>query len=50
LRLREFDPVYGGRWNAASNRRGGGTTIDAGHYAAEVRRRVEAALRREPIR
>jgi hypothetical protein len=50
LRLREFDPVYGGRWNAASNRRGGGTTIDAGRYAAEVRRRVEAALRGEPIR
>ena len=50
LRLREFDPVYGGRWNAASNRRGGGTTIDAARYAAEVARRVEAALRQEAIR
>lgn len=46
LRLTEFDPVYGGRWNAGSNRRGGGTTLSLADYAGEVARRVSETIRR----
>lgn len=31
--IREFDRVYGGRWNAGSNKRGGGTEIPPEEYA-----------------
>lgn len=46
LHMTEFDTAYGGRWNAGSNARAGGTTIPPARYADEVRRRLLAALRR----
>jgi hypothetical protein len=46
LGITEFDPRYGGRWNAGSNRRGGGTTMEPEHYAALVSERLERALLR----
>ena len=45
LGLEEFDPRYGGRWNAGSNRRGGGTNMDPERYAAEVAERLDRVLR-----
>jgi hypothetical protein len=44
LRLEEFDSNYGGRWNAGSNSRGGGTTLAPRDYAAELQKRLMAAL------
>ena len=46
LRVTEMDPAYGGRWNAGSNARAGGTTIDPTRYAEEVRRRLNTWHRR----
>jgi hypothetical protein len=43
LRLAEFDPGYGGRWNAGSNKRSRGTDLEPATYAEEVARRVLAA-------
>jgi hypothetical protein len=43
LRLAEFDQGYGGRWNAGSNKRAGGTDLVSAAYAEEVARRVRAA-------
>lgn len=37
MRLHAFDATFGGRWNAASNRRGGGTTQTAGEWVAAYR-------------
>ena len=44
LRLNEVDSAYGGRWNAGSNRRGGGTPLMA---AAWVRRYITWASSHE---
>jgi hypothetical protein len=44
LGIEEFDPRYGGRWNAGSNRRGGGTTIEPGAYTELVAGRLDRAL------
>jgi hypothetical protein len=44
LGISEFDPRYGGRWNAGSNRRGGGTTMAPERYAALVSEGLERAL------
>lgn len=41
LGIAEFDTAYGGRWNAGSNRRGGGTTLSAAEWVAGYRRDVE---------
>jgi hypothetical protein len=51
LGVRRFDPAYGGRWNAGSNRRGGGTTLHPADYASLLRERVDAlhALPATPI-
>jgi hypothetical protein len=46
LGITEFDPRYGGRWNAGSNRRGGGSTMEPERYAALVSERLERALLR----
>lgn len=48
--LKDFDPRFGGRWNAGANKRGssdapGGSAIPPAVYAAEVRRRVDERLR-----
>jgi hypothetical protein len=40
LGIQTFDPAYGGRWNAGSNNRGGGTSIEPDDY----RRRLVRAL------
>lgn len=44
LDVRGFDPAWGGRWNAGSNKRAGGTDIPPDKYAAEVRRRLARAI------
>lgn len=44
LGIEELDPRYGGRWNAGSNRRGGGTSMAPERYAALVAERLERAL------
>jgi hypothetical protein len=45
LKVPEFvDSAYGGRWNAGSNRRGGGSTISAQEYARRVQEQYETAL------
>lgn len=44
LGITEFDPRYGGRWNAGSNRRGGGTTMPPERYAELVSERLDRAL------
>ena len=36
LRIGCFDPAFGSRWNAGSNTRNGGTSIDPQDYAARV--------------
>jgi hypothetical protein len=36
LKLEEFDPKYGGRWNAGSNKRGGGTRLATEQYARRI--------------
>lgn len=35
--IKAWDPNYGGRWNAGSNKRGEGTTITPADYAARLR-------------
>jgi hypothetical protein len=48
LGIAKFDTAYGGRWNAGSNRRGGGTTLSAAEWVAGYRRdfdRHERGLR-----
>jgi hypothetical protein len=42
LGLSTFDPVFGGRWNAGSNKRGGGTALGPAAYAAHVRAALDA--------
>src|SRR5690606_35102391 len=44
LQIHELDAAYGGRWNAGSNRRGGGTTLDPAKYAEKVAARLDTAL------
>lgn len=34
LRVRDLDPAFGGRWNAGSNKRGGGTALSLDAYAS----------------
>jgi hypothetical protein len=43
------DPAYDGRWNAGSNKRGGGTELDPETYAARVDRRVRELGGRESL-
>jgi hypothetical protein len=45
LQIPTLDPAYGGRWNAGSNARAGGTTIPPARYAEELRRRLLATRR-----
>ena len=46
LRVTDWDPQYGGRWNAGSNGRGGGTTIESAWYASRLRARLHEATMR----
>ena len=40
LGIQELDPAYGGRWNAGSNKRGGGTEMSPEVYARAVADRL----------
>ena len=40
LGINVFDPNYGGRWNAGSNSRGGGTPLSTAQWVAELGRGV----------
>lgn len=42
LGLDTLDPRWGGRWNAGSNQRGGGTAMDPEVYATALAARIEA--------
>lgn len=44
LELRDFDREYGGRWNAGSNKRGGGTAIAPEDYRIALDTRINARL------
>jgi hypothetical protein len=46
LSITQFDPAYGGRWNAGSNKRGGGTSMPDLDYLGEIVRRLTAASAR----
>lgn len=39
--MKEFDPIFGGRWNAGSNKRGGGTALDPETYVVGIAELVE---------
>lgn len=40
LGISDFDPAFGGRWNAGSNRRAGGTSLPVESYAAMLCQRI----------
>lgn len=42
LDIRCFDPAFGGRWNAGSNKRGGGTTLSPEQYALRLEESLKA--------
>jgi len=42
LAVRILDPAFGGRWNAGSNNRGGGTTIPPKRYASLLAENIAA--------
>ena len=44
LGVRQIDKSFGGRWNAGSNTRGGGTDIDPEHYAERLSRNLDQVL------
>ena len=44
LEITEWDPNYGGRANAGSNKRGGGTTLPPADYAQKLRSRLRELL------
>lgn len=48
LDVPDIDPTFGGRWNAGSNTRGGGTDLDPEHYASQVAARLDVALQSLP--
>ena len=41
LNIRGFDPAYGGRWNAGSNKREGGTSLTLANYVEFLRASLE---------
>ena len=49
LHMTDFDRAYGGRWNAGSNARAGGTSIPPVQYAEEVRRRLARTAGLRPL-
>jgi hypothetical protein len=50
LGIREWDPCFGGRWNAGSNGRGGGTVKSPEEYAAHLHATLFEAGTRGPPR
>lgn len=48
LRIQEtLDPAFGGRWNAGSNKRGGGTLLDPAAYAEQLNRLLPPKVLRQ---
>jgi hypothetical protein len=45
LRIHEFDPAFGGRWNAGANRRSGGTSLSIEAYLEALEQRLATAMR-----
>lgn len=43
--INEFDPDWGGRWNAGSNRRSGGTKLPMGEYIVDSNKKIEGFLK-----
>lgn len=48
LAITDWDPKFGGRWNAGSNGRGGGTHIEPELYAIRLRARLDEAMAAMP--
>ena len=46
LSIRAFDPAYGGRWNAGSNKREGGTSLAREEYVARLCASLDAWMNR----
>jgi len=44
-KIQVFDPNYGGRWNAGSNGRGGGTSLDPRTYVLKLFDALKFSLR-----
>jgi hypothetical protein len=44
LGIDEFDPAYGGRWNAGSNSRGGGSVLPTKKYAERIAGRLNELM------
>lgn len=44
LGINAVDSVYGGRWNAGSNKRGGGTGLDPDRYVVDIAKLVDLYL------
>lgn len=44
LEIQEFDPNFGGRWNAGANARGGGVAIHPDRYAGLLAERLQSHL------
>jgi hypothetical protein len=44
LGIQLWNPGFGGRWNAGSNKRGGGTTIEPRDYANRLLAKLIPAL------
>ena len=42
LNLKQYDPAFGGRWNAGSNKRGGGTSVAPREWAEGLCQRVSS--------
>lgn len=49
LGVQQFDSAYGGRWNAGSNRRGGGSPRSLADYASELEKRVRSHCERDGV-
>jgi len=43
--INEFDPNWGGRWNAGSNERSGGTKLSLDKYIKDLNRKIEQFLK-----
>lgn len=46
LNMKRLDPGFGGRWNAGSNTRAGGTRVAPDEYVSFVRQQLESAIAR----
>jgi hypothetical protein len=47
LGITDFDPGFGGRWNAGSNKRGGGTELSPAEYAEKLDTKLQEYLAKQ---